>query len=96
MTESHKKILDTVREIFGESTDPETIKKFKAVEEAVNTADQETTTLTEKYGNLAKEYREAILGTGTHTPPDDKVTPPKPQSFEDALAAAVKAAQPKA
>ena len=94
MTKCIEELLAKTKELFGESTDPETIKKFKAVEEAATAADQEMTALTEKYGQLARDYRDAILGTGTKTPPE-AVTPPTPKTFGDALAEAVKSAQPK-
>ena len=87
--------LAVVKDIFGESTEPETIKKFKAVEDALTRADEEETKLVGKYHDLAKDYKELILGTGTKTPPDN-IVPEKPKSLEERLADAFEQARQKA
>lgn len=92
MNEKLEKALAAVKEIFGESTDPETIKKFKVVEDQFNEADQEMNNLTDRYGKLAKEYRDIVLHTDVGKKEDD-VLPPKPMTFDEALAEAFKTAE---
>lgn len=95
MTEKHEKALAAIKELFGESTDPEVIKKYADVENSIKEADDEYIALEDKHISLAKDYRDVILNTPTKTPPKD-IVPEKPKSFGEALADAIKAAKPQA
>lgn len=97
MTKNNEAVLTAVKEIFGESTDPEIIKKFKSVEDAINASDKEMTELLEKHSKLAQDYKDVILGTGTKTPPETIAEKPQePLDFGEALARAINAAKPQA
>ena len=89
LNEAKKVIAD----LFGESTDPEVIKKFKTVEEALEASDKENAELLQKHADLAKAYKEAILGTGTKAGPDEVAKSEAPKTLDEMFNQALKAAE---
>lgn len=89
LNEAKKVIAD----LFGESADPEVIKKFKTVEEALEASDKENTELLQKHADLAKAYKEAILGTGTKVAPEAVAQVAAPKTLDEMFNQAFKAAE---
>ena len=85
MNEANEKALNKIREIFGDSTDPDIIAKFKEVEEALNASDEEYNKLLEKHGKLATAYKDVVLGAGTSRPGDDVAKNDIPKTLDEAL-----------
>ena len=85
MNKHNEEALAKVREIFGESTDPDVIAKFKEVEDALKASDNEYDELLEKHGKLATAYKSAVLGAGTTQPGDQVSETQRPKTFDEAL-----------